>query len=94
MKKKLGLNKLQVSSFVTALSKNNEQTIKGGTSAPCTSSVACMEASAAVVGVVVAASAIAYEVANNQSWALCSPDEGPDVIIINKNKKDKKKDKE
>lgn len=40
MKKKLELNKLQVSSFVTALSKNNEQSIKGGTLSPIQSAVA------------------------------------------------------
>lgn len=88
MKKKLELNKLEVSSFVTALSKNNEQTIKGGTGPAVASSVEIVAATAAVAGVVIAAGALAYEVANGQSWAGC--DDGPDVVIIKKGKKKEK----
>lgn len=75
MKKKLELNKLQVSSFVTELSKNNEYTVKAG-STPTTASVveiaAVVGAAAAVVGATAAIANAGYNIAHGQSWEpLC-----------------------
>lgn len=78
MKRKLELNNLKVSSFITALNKNNEYTIKGGTGTLAPLEV--VSAVAGVVGAVAAVTLLAYEVLKDES-----SDDSEGAVIVNGN---------
>ena len=64
--KKLNLNNLKVESFVTSLGEKDSQTVKGGTSAVCASSLPCGTVVVASV-VLVSVGTIIYTINKNDN---------------------------
>ncbi|MDF9799373.1 hypothetical protein OKW21_004636 [Catalinimonas alkaloidigena] len=66
---KINLEELQVESFVTSLSPEEQAAQKGGTSVPCVSAVSATVASATAV------SALSYDITKDSSWWNCKEDD-------------------